>query len=133
MSLPKGERIKYNGLFLQTYQKGKSYKSKHLKLFYTETRTDLKDKAPLVGFVVPKKLFKKAVDRNKLKRRLREIYRLYRLNDGTINKLKNVGLLVIKVNYSPLDAKAKNIKEYFSYKLLEEEFLNLLAKTLALK
>jgi hypothetical protein len=47
--------------------------------------------------------------------------------------LKNVGLLVIKVNYSPLDAKAKNIKEYFSYKLLEEEFLNLLAKTLALK
>ena len=52
----------------------------------------------MVGFVISKTYSKKATQRNKIKRRLREIYRLYRSKQENQEKLKAVGLLVIKVN-----------------------------------
>ena len=134
MSLPKNERLKYNGLFLHAYQKGRFKKTKHLKVFYTNTLEAYKESLPFVGFVVPKKLFVKAVDRNKIKRRLKEIYRLYRcelLKQNKIKVLEKLGLVVIKLNYSPFNTKKdKKIKNYFSYDLLESELLELLNQIL---
>jgi len=95
--LPQNERLKLNGLFQQAYQKGKSVSSKNFKIRYTSSLPQLADRMPLVGFVVSKNFSKYAVVRNHIKRKIREVYRLYRLKDSKSGKLKKLGLVVISV------------------------------------
>ncbi len=57
------------------FSKGKSSNAYPLKLVYLETPVDLMYSAQAM-FVVPKRNHKRAHDRNKLKRRVRESYRL---------------------------------------------------------
>lgn len=49
------------------------------------------------GFSVPKRRFKRAVDRNKLKRRIREVHRLnqYSLKESFLNSPKKITVLYI--------------------------------------
>ena len=95
--LTKKERIKYSGLFKQAYQKGQTLRSKNFKISYTQTLERCKDDLPLVGFSISKQFSKSAVKRNRAKRQVREIYRLYRLNAKNVEKLKDIGLLVISM------------------------------------
>ncbi|MDX2174091.1 MAG: ribonuclease P protein component [Bacteroidota bacterium] len=57
------------------FSKGKSSFGHPLKFIFMHVETDLQFPAQAL-FVVPKRQFKKAHDRNKLKRRMREAYRL---------------------------------------------------------
>ncbi len=82
---------------MQAYQKGKKLNSPNLIINFTKTREDYADRLPFVGFSVNKKFSKKAVIRNQIKRRLREIYRLYRLDPQKAERLKSIGLLVIAI------------------------------------
>ncbi|MCH2226298.1 MAG: ribonuclease P protein component [Candidatus Caenarcaniphilales bacterium] len=95
--LKREERLKYNGLFLQAFEKGRTLKSDNFRITYTKTRGDYSDKLPYVGFVVSKKFSKKAVIRNKYKRAMREIYRLFRMDSKKAESLKKIGLLVIAI------------------------------------
>ncbi len=73
-TLGKQERLKSKTLIGKLYKEGKSVKSFPLRLVYIQTEHTSKYPAQ-VGVSVPKRNFKKAVDRNHLKRLLRETYR----------------------------------------------------------
>ena len=74
-TLGKEERLKSRKLIEKLYQEGTSIKCFPLRMVYLQTEHTSSFPAQ-VGVSVSKKNFKKAVDRNRLKRRMRECYRL---------------------------------------------------------
>lgn len=74
-SFPKKEKLKGKKLIEQLFKKGESLSGFPLRLFFLkiDAPTDVKIKT---GVAVPKKNFKSAVKRNRIKRLLRESYRL---------------------------------------------------------
>ena len=76
-SFPKEEKLKSRKLIEKLFEEGKSVSKYPLKLIYLEA--DLpKEVSIQAGVTVPKRKFKKAVDRNQIKRLLRESYRLHK-------------------------------------------------------
>ena len=71
----KQEKLKSRKLIGQLFDEGKSVKKFPLRLVYLQTE-HTSDFPAQIGFSVPKRNFKKAVDRNRIKRLLREAYRL---------------------------------------------------------
>ena len=73
---PKAERLHSKSKIEQLFSKGQHFTIFPLKVVYL--RQDLKEAGNVnqVLITVPKKNFKRAVDRNLLKRRIREAYRL---------------------------------------------------------
>jgi len=74
-TLGKLERLKSKKLIEKLYQEGSSVKSFPLRMVYIQTK-HTSDFPVQVGVSVPKRNFKLAVDRNRIKRLLRESYRL---------------------------------------------------------
>ncbi|WBX73733.1 ribonuclease P protein component [Tenacibaculum pacificus] len=73
-TLGKQERLKSKKLIGKLYEEGKSIKVFPLRMVYIQTEHT--SKFPVqVGVSVPKRNFKSAVDRNRIKRLLRETYR----------------------------------------------------------
>lgn len=72
-TFPKSENLKSEKAIQALFSKGKSYNKYPIKVVYTITDDKESTQA---GFSVPKRNFKKAVDRNRIKRQLRETYRL---------------------------------------------------------
>ncbi|MEM9648869.1 MAG: ribonuclease P protein component [Bacteroidota bacterium] len=71
----KNEKLKGKVAFEELFSQGKSISSFPMKLIYL--KTDVPQDVPFkVGVVTPKKKFKSAVKRNRIKRLLREGYRL---------------------------------------------------------
>ncbi len=73
-TLGQEERLKSKKLIGKLYEEGKSIKVFPLRMVYVPAKQDLKFPVQ-VGVSVPKRNFKKAVDRNRIKRLLREVYR----------------------------------------------------------
>ncbi|AYN66030.1 ribonuclease P protein component [Euzebyella marina] len=74
-SYPKKEKLKSQKLIEQLFEQGKSVKAYPIKLFYL--KTELKEEVKIqAGVAVPKRNIKGAVDRNNIKRLMRESYRL---------------------------------------------------------
>lgn len=72
---PKIEKLKSEFLIREVFKEGKSITSYPLKLVYLETKVPGKIKIQC-GVTVPKSNFKSAVKRNRIKRLLRESYRV---------------------------------------------------------
>lgn len=70
---PKTEKLKNNTEISLLFEQGKWYSYKELSII-SLLKKDLENQK--VGVSVSKKFFKKAVDRNRIKRLLREVYRL---------------------------------------------------------
>jgi len=74
-SFQKNERLCSKKIIDRLFAEGKSVFAFPLKMVYLET--ELQTKTPVqAGFAVSKKNFKRAVQRNLIKRRMREAYRL---------------------------------------------------------
>jgi ribonuclease P protein component len=73
-SFKKEERLSSKKTITFLFQSGSSVMSFPVKILFT--RTEMGQYPASVAIVVPKRLFKKAVDRNLIKRRIREAYRL---------------------------------------------------------
>ena len=70
--LPKANRLKKNKDFENVFKKGQGFKEDFLYLKIKKNNL----KSSRFGFVVSKKFSQKATDRNKIKRRLRELVRI---------------------------------------------------------
>ncbi|MGJ8743446.1 ribonuclease P protein component [Polaribacter sp.] len=74
-TLGKEERLKSKKLIEKLYKEGKTVKTFPLRMIYLQTKHTSNFPAQ-VGVSVPKRNFKSAVDRNRIKRLMRESYRL---------------------------------------------------------
>ena len=71
--LPKSEKLKSSKTIASLFSEGKSFSKYPLKVFFLPKENI---ETNLAAFAVPKRSFKSAVDRNRIKRQLRETYRL---------------------------------------------------------
>ena len=74
-TLGKEERLKSRKLIEKLYKEGNSVKAFPLRIIFLRTKHTSNYPAQ-AGFSVPKRNFKLAVDRNRIKRLMRETYRL---------------------------------------------------------
>lgn len=75
VKFPKKEKLKNKKLIEVLFKEGKSLSSFPLKLIYLKVESPMDAKFK-TGVAVPKKNFKSAVKRNRIKRLVRESYRL---------------------------------------------------------
>ena len=114
---PKNEKLKGRKLIEKMFSEGDSVTLFPLKLIFLETKKPNK-----IGVSVSKKNFKKAVDRNKIKRLLREAYRhnKYLLID---NNVTGYAFMILYISKDLPDYKAISR----SVKLIITKFLNKLS------
>lgn len=77
--LPKQYRLKKRTAFNATYRIGKTYHKDGITVFCGKLKKE--DFPTKIGFVVSKKIHKRAVRRNRIKRLMRESVRLYIKNN----------------------------------------------------
>ncbi|MBH41117.1 MAG: ribonuclease P protein component [Candidatus Magasanikbacteria bacterium] len=119
--LPKENRLKKKRNFDITYTDGRFFAGKyiHIKVWKIDEhrypKRDFKNTDLKIGIVVGKKVHKSAVKRNRIKRQIREVFRLL---------LKEVG---IKKGYTIICI-AKALPDEFDYAILEKDVKNVLKK-----
>lgn len=99
-TFPRSVRLLRHSDFERVYKQGRRHFATHLTVFYLRRA---EGSGPRIGFTVGKVLGG-AVERNRMKRRLREVVRLHRLNlrvpvDVVINPKKSV----LKVEFAELE------------------------------
>jgi ribonuclease P protein component len=111
--LPKENRLKKEKEFEAVFKGGRTFRGKSVLLRYLINGTN----ETRIGFVVSKKISKLAVERNKAKRRMRDIVRLKR------DDLKK-GLSIVIVSLPPIKGMAfREIKEDLEKILSKEELI----------
>ena len=113
----KKEKLKSKKDIDLLFSEGKSLSAFPLKLIYVATETEDFDMAFKVGVSVSKRLFKRAVDRNRIKRLMREAYRLNKqiIYEAETNKQYAMMFLYL-------------VKEMPDFKIVEERVVKLLNK-----
>jgi ribonuclease P protein component len=75
----KQERLRGRTTFANLFANGRSFQLSPYKITWLFVPQPIEDTIPLqVAFIVPKRNFKKAVHRNRIRRRMKEAYRLHK-------------------------------------------------------
>ena len=86
--LQKNLRLRKRSAFTATYKTGKSFHLHGITMFCGKIQTN--GNPTKAGFVVSKKIHKRAVKRNRIKRLMRESYRLFLKRGNLPNKYMSV-------------------------------------------
>ncbi|MDG5491054.1 ribonuclease P protein component [Psychroserpens sp. SPM9] len=117
---PKKEKLKSQKLIEQLFSEGKSVSAYPLRMVYLKTSFD-DDTQFKTGVSVSKRNFKKAVDRNRIKRLLREAYRLHK--STYFNNISPCYALMILylgkdgTDFDSVETKMKQLLDTFSKKV----------------
>ncbi len=119
-SYPKKEKLKSKKLIEQLFAEGQSVSAFPLRLVYLQTTFD-DNVIAKTGVSVSKRNFKTAVDRNRIKRLLREAYRLnkavYFNNITTQYAFMILYIGKDKPSLTQVESKMKHLFEKFSSKI----------------
>jgi len=128
-SFPASQKLKSRKVIGQLFENGNHVKSYPIRAVYgiSEYNPDYHRSHVQMGISVPKRSFKSAVDRNKIKRQVRETYRMYHAELLSIAEQKNIYLPMMLVyldrrepNFDSLSKKMKNLIVQFK-EILEKE------------
>ncbi len=123
-TFPKKEKLKSKKLIDRLFVEGKAVTSYPIKLIYLQTGPEEKVKFK-TGVTVPKKNFKSAVKRNRIKRLLREAYRLNKpiLFNNSVGNFAFLFLYLGKdmPQYQTIEVHVKKILEKFINKVDDEK------------
>jgi ribonuclease P protein component len=111
-SFKKAERLNSKKLIKELFDKGSSFYLYPFKVIYLSNTSEAPISQILIS--VSKRNFKKAVDRNKIKRRVREAYRL---NKSQLNITQSISIAYI---YTP--------KEILSFQEIQNKIVTSLHK-----
>ena len=114
--LPKQYRLKKRIAFNATYRTGHSLHKNGVTVFCG--RDKCKNELTKIGFVVSKKIHKRAVKRNRIKRLMRESVRLYIKNSQNLENCKYMSLIFV-ASSKLLNKKFSDI-DFAVNKLLEQ-------------
>ena len=104
-------RLKQHSAFVGTYNQRQIFDCKFFRA-YLGKPAQTEENEIKIGFVVSTKTHKRAVKRNRLKRLMRENFRLILLNDADAkNKLNKYMSLVLVGNINGIEATYEDIKE----------------------
>lgn len=123
ITFKKNERLTNKKAFEQLFNSGKSFTVQPFRLVWIEDK--ITGPVPVkLGISVPKRSFQKAVDRNTLKRRIREAYRKNKhLLYGVLeNKGLTIALMVIYVAKDKLPYEEIEKKMVVSLQRMAEKF-----------
>ncbi|PQJ80404.1 ribonuclease P protein component [Polaribacter porphyrae] len=119
-TLGKNERLKSRKLIESLYKEGKSVKTFPFRLVYLQ-KSHTSEFPAQAGFSVPKRNFKRAVDRNRIKRVMRECYRLQK--EMVYSNLEQPHVFMIsyigreELSYKELYSKMNKLLELFISKI----------------
>lgn len=111
-SLKKREILRSKKQIKELFQNGSSFFIYPFKVYHNNSGSS---ECPMVLFSVPKKNLKRAVDRNLIRRRMREVYRLNKsLLISGVDTPFSLSLTLIYIsdkvlNYSDIDLKLKQV------------------------
>ena len=113
-SFPKSERLNKKKAIQELFDKGSSFYLHPFRVYFQKNTAEAVHQ---VMFSVSKKNFKKAVDRNLLKRRMREAYRL---NKGSLSGTSTIQMAYIYTAKEILSFKEIRDKLVLSFKRLQD-------------
>ena len=119
-SYPKKEKLKSQKLIEKLFSEGKSIGAYPLRVVYLESKFE-DDTQFKTGVSVSKRNFKNAVDRNHIKRLLREAYRLNKVVYFN-NILSSYALMILYIgkdgtDFESINTKMKDLLDAFSKKV----------------